>query len=96
MEYKNKLCEFERPECEKDNLKGYFLDYSKDWTLIHSASSHMFLNGYTIFKNDDVKRYRLIDDYNNFFDRALKKLGHRPIKPKGIKLENIDSVHPWQ
>lgn len=90
--HKNKLYSFDRPECEKEFLNGYLLDFSNNWSLINISHDDFFLNGYSIIKNDHIKRFRLIDDYNNFFDRALKKLGQVPKKPSNIDLKNIDSI----
>jgi hypothetical protein len=88
----NKLYEFDRPKCEEEFLKGYLLDYSDDWSLINVSHDDFFLNGYSVIKNEHIKRYRILDDYNNFFDRTLKKLGEVPQKPPGIELAHIDEI----
>ncbi len=92
MKNKNKLYEFDRPKCEEEFLKGYLLDYSDDWSLVNVSHDDFFLNGYSIIKNEHIKRYRLLDDYNNFLDRTLKKIGEVPKKPPGIELNSIDDI----
>lgn len=89
-----KLILFDRGNIDIDgeHLRGYVLDYSDAWTLIHVVEQDIFFNGYAIFRNDTVKRYRAYDDRGNLTHRALRKLGHFPKSPGQIDLTNFDRV----
>lgn len=89
-----KLLQFDRGECEADDcfINGYVLDMTDDWTLIQFVDSGIFLDGYDVFRNDTVARYREFDDGNHMVHRALRKLGQTPVKPKGIDLSDLNTV----
>jgi hypothetical protein len=52
------LVEFDRP-LEPSVAKGFVLGWSRDVTIIHFMEEERFrLNGYRVFRNRDVKRWR--------------------------------------
>ncbi len=91
MRHFKKLLQFDRPNCDDQKLNGYVLDYNDYWTILHYENDFE-LNGYTVIRNDLIKRYRELNDYRKVTKRALKRFGHIPKSPGAIDLKDINSV----
>ena len=91
--YISKLLQFDRGELnDNGSTNGYVLEYSDDWTLIQFVESDIFINGYSVIRNDTIKRYRLFDDHNSMVNRALRKLGEFPKVPGKLDLTDINAI----
>jgi hypothetical protein len=77
--------EFDRKATDPHNVIGFALDWSDDLTLVHVLNSdRMELNGYSVIRNPDVRRWRPLGA-SGFISRALN-IG--PIYPDGISVTN--------
>ena len=91
--YINRLLQFDRGELnEEAPIGGFVLDYNDDRTLLQNVERDMFLNGYAAIRNDTVRSFRELDDYDFLVQRALKNLGYNPIKPDGVDLTSLGNI----
>ena len=66
------LAEFDRKPIDMSLLKGFVLAWSDDLTMIHTIEEHTFkLNGYAIFRNSDIHRWRVITE-DSFLAKASR------------------------
>ena len=83
------LPEFDRRPVDQHHLVGFALTWNTKLTLIQPVEKEQFLlNGYSIFRNEDVKRWRAIPN-DDFLARAAVLHKLRPRKPANV---NIDSI----
>lgn len=63
-----------------EKLDGYIVSLSETFVLLHvlDGGHHMTLNGYVALPINEIKRVRVLDDYDSFSDRALKLKGIFP------------------
>jgi len=83
------LLESDRRPVDQNSLVGFALTWNANLTLIQPIETEQFLlNGYTIFRNSDVKRWRPISN-DDFQARAaiLHKLG--PRKPAKVGITSV-------
>ncbi|MCU1233475.1 MAG: hypothetical protein JWP63_1442 [Candidatus Solibacter sp.] len=82
------LLQFDRP-ISRDFVLGFALAWSADLTLVHTLdTAHYLLNGFTIFRNSDVKRWRTIPK-DDFFARAARLHRLRPEVPSGVTVASM-------
>lgn len=77
--------EFERKRIEKEKLRGFVLACSDMLTLLHRIEDFS-LNGYTVFRNEDVTIYRVYDKPEYFESRAIKLKNLEPTPQPEIKI----------
>ncbi len=57
------LLEFDRRPIDRHHLIGFALSWNSELTLIQPLENNQFLlNGYTVFRNSDVKRCRPLSE----------------------------------
>ena len=83
------IVEFDRRLIDKDLLRGFVIGWSADLTLIQLIDGHQYLlNGYSVFRNADVKLWRPVSK-DKFLARAAVANGLRPQAPPGIFYTSI-------
>jgi hypothetical protein len=70
-------------------LRGFALAWNADLTLLQVLDSDFFrLNGYAIFRNSDVKRWRSVPKAD-FVARAVRLQKVRPSKPEAVEIGSM-------
>ena len=83
------LVEFDRAPINRNVLRGVALGWNSELTLIQVLDDAYFrLNGYAIFRNSDVKRWRPVGP-DDFLARAAKLNKLRPSKPAGVRYSSM-------
>jgi hypothetical protein len=83
------LLEFDRRPIDRHPLKGFAITWNSELTLIQPLENNQFLlNGYTVFRNSDVKRWRPIPK-DDFLARVAKIHRLRPRKPSAVSIASI-------
>ena len=83
------LLQFDRRPVDRDLLTGFALTWTADLTLIQVMEDVQFqLNGYAIFRNTDVKKYRPIPR-DNFWAKAARLHKLRPEMPAGVAITSM-------
>jgi len=83
------LLEFDRRPVDQHPLVGFALTWNEELTLIQPVEDQQFLlNGYTIFRNADVKRWRPIPK-DEFRARAAALHKLRPRRPAQVSIASI-------
>jgi hypothetical protein len=78
------LLEFDRKPIDRDPLQGFAIQWNSDLTLVHLVEDRTFrLDGYAVFRNSDVRRWRPIPK-SEFLARAATLNKLRPQKPEGV------------
>ena len=89
---KHQIVRFDRKPTDKDFLDGYVVGVLRDFILLHVIDHNMYLNGYSVIRVQDVKRYRLVDDWDHFMNKALKLRGESPLPLPQICLNNWRTI----
>lgn len=76
----------------KKTLSGIVLNYNDDYTLIRASGDYR-LDGYTIFKNQDVEY--LQDDYEKRAARIFKLKNYQPEKEPAIPIDDLDNIFTY-
>ena len=75
------LVEFDRRPVDPDLLNGWVLEWNSEFTLVQVIEGNKFqLDGYSVFRNSDVKRWRAVEA-SEFLARAAKLNGLQPRFP---------------
>jgi hypothetical protein len=83
------LLEFDRRPLDPFPLTGFALAWNDDLTMIHVLNSDFFrLDGYAIFRNSDVKRWRSVPKAD-FVARAVRLQRVRPSKPDAVAIDSM-------
>jgi hypothetical protein len=83
------LLEFDRRPVDQHDLVGFALTWNAELTLIQPVEKEQFLlNGYSIFRNSDVKRWRPIPK-DDFLARAAVLHKLRPRKPAKVRVASV-------
>jgi hypothetical protein len=83
------LLEFDRRPVSQYHLVGFALTWNEELALIQPVEDQQFLlNGYTIFRNADVRRWRPIPK-DEFTARAAALHKLRPRSPDKISITSI-------
>lgn len=83
------LLEFDRKPIDPSFLTGFVLSRSDDLTLIQVLDRHAFrLNGYAVFRNSDVRRWRAILK-DEFLARVTRLHRLRPSKPNAVTIASM-------
>jgi hypothetical protein len=83
------LLEFNRAPIDRDILMGFAIGWNVELTLIQVMDDvHFRLNGYAIFRNPDVKRWRPVE-MDTFSARAAKLNRLRPSRPTGVSFASM-------
>jgi len=83
------LAEFDRRPLERWPLIAFVLDWGPELTLVQVFDTDSFqLDGYAIFRNSDVRRWRVIPD-EDFLARAAAFNKVLPSMPKLAKLGSM-------
>jgi len=86
------LLEFDRKPIDKHLLRGFLLTWSVDLTILHLIDDVQYqLNGYAIFRNKDVKRWRGVTP-DEFSARAAAIHKLRPTAPKGVSITSLQDA----
>ena len=83
------LIQFDRRPIDRDLLVGLALKWSTDITVIHVLENSQFqLNGYAVFRNSEVRRWRPIPR-DEFYARAAVLNRVLPELPTGVKITSM-------
>jgi hypothetical protein len=83
------LVEFDRKPIDPDVSRGFALDWSPELTLVQVIESISFrFNGYAVFRNSDVRRWRPIPE-DDFTARAAIIHKLRPSKPDAVTIGSM-------
>lgn len=83
------LVEFGRAPVDPKVLRGFTLGWNAELTLIQVMDDvHYRLNGYAIFRNSDVKRWRSVVT-DDFAARAAQLNKLRPNKPPKVRFASM-------
>ena len=86
------LLEFDRRPFHNHLLTGFVLGWNAKLTLIQIVEDQQFrLNGYAIFRNSDVKRWRPVSK-ELFLARAARIHKLRPERPRAATLASLKDV----
>ncbi len=95
------LVEFDRKPLDSEPLRAFALAWNADLTIVQFLDTGIFcLNGYYVFPNSTVRRWREIPE-SSFAARAAAHNKLRPSLPKGIKgasmrvaIESVGAAFP--
>jgi hypothetical protein len=83
------LLQFHRSPIDRDILMGFAIGWNVELTLIQVMDGvHFRLNGYAIFRNSDVKRWRPLEP-DTFVGRAAKLNKLRPSRPASVSFASM-------
>lgn len=83
------LVQFDRKPIDPDLLTGFVLAFNAKLTLLQKVDENQFLlDGYSVFRNSDVKRWRSIQP-EEFFAKAAKLNKLRPSHPPNVTLASM-------
>jgi hypothetical protein len=83
------LLEFDRRPIDRDRLAGFALGWNSEFTLLHVYEREQFrLNGYSIFRNSDIRSWRRIAK-EELLARAARLHRLRPAIPGGVAISSI-------
>jgi hypothetical protein len=83
------LLEFDRKPIDPFPLRGFALAWNAELTLIHVLNNDFFrLNGYAIFRNSDVKRWRSFPE-SDFLPRAAHLQKVRSSMPAAVTIDSM-------
>jgi hypothetical protein len=83
------LVEFDRAPIDRYLLRGFALAWTADLTVIQIVEDKQYrLNGYAIFRNSDVKRWRPIPS-DGFYGKAAIIHELRPEPPVGVTIVSM-------
>ena len=86
MYWWNRFVEFDRKPIDTQLLGGFVLEFSERLTLLSLLDDERFeLNGYTVIRNSDVRRWRSVEQ-SSFRIRALNLKGVKPVRRRGLSL----------
>lgn len=66
-------------------LRGFVLEWTDELTLVNVVADEMDLDGYSVIRNKDIRRWRPLDR-KSFIGRALKLKELAPVSPDGLSL----------
>lgn len=82
------MMEFRLAFLPRDTIAGFALDWSGDLTLLHYFDPFQFrLDGYWLFRNEDVRRWRGVAR-DELLAQAAQVNRARPVHPGGILTTN--------
>jgi hypothetical protein len=82
----NRFVTFDRKPLDNQLLSGFVVQFSEVLTLISPLDDERFeLNGYTVIRNRDVRRWRPVYE-SSFYVRALRLKGVKPVRKRGLSL----------
>jgi len=85
------LVQFDRP-VDRDLRAGFVLGWDSELTLIHyMEAATARLDGYAVFRNSDIKRWRPVPT-DDFLARAARLHRLRPSMPPGFAFELMPSM----
>jgi hypothetical protein len=76
----------------KDNITGVVLNYNDTWTLVKRCVDYS-LDGYTIFKNENVQY--LTGEYEKRVTKILKLKKYSAAKERSIPINSLDDILPF-
>ena len=80
------------PEIE-DEIEGYVVGVSDVLVMLHALDpNYINLNGYIVLRAQDIRRYRVRDDYEFFLNRALRLKGIEPVPQPAIDLSSFPGL----
>lgn len=83
------LIEFDRKPIDPNLMTGFALGWNTALTLIQLIEHETFrLNGYAIFRNLDVRRWRPVKS-NDFLARAARVHRLRPSRPAAVRIDSL-------
>jgi hypothetical protein len=83
------LLEFDRKPIDRHLLRGFVLTWNAKITLLQKVDDHQFLlDGYCVFRNSDVKRWRSIQA-EDFCAKAAKLNRLRPSQPPNVTIASM-------
>jgi hypothetical protein len=85
---KGLLVKIDRRPITKELLEGFVVGLSKKFILLNVLSPDIRLDGYSIIRTGDVKRYAVIKKNNTFIYRALVIRKNKPCPQPVIELES--------
>ncbi len=89
---KNQLVEIDRSPVCSEYDEGFVLRVSDRFLLMSVLDPNMYLNGYSVVRLEDVKRYRVMDNGDSFASRALKLRGIMFEQPSGLSLDTLPDL----
>jgi hypothetical protein len=89
----DEIVEIDRSPAIEDKIEGYVVGVSDLFVLLHALDpSYINLNGYILLRAEDIRRYRIRNDYDFFLNRALKLKGIRPVPQPEIDLSSFPTL----
>jgi len=86
------LLEFDRKPIGRVPLRGFVIEWKADLTLVQIFDNELFvLDGYAVFRNCDVKRWRCIRA-DEFLARAAKLKRLRLSAPIGVTIDSMSAA----
>src|SRR5580700_2758912 len=83
------LVEFDRKPLDRHPLWALVITWNSELTLVPLMDREQFrLNGYAVFRNADVSRWRCISNYE-FRTRAARILRLRPCAPAEVTISSV-------
>jgi hypothetical protein len=87
------IVEFDRKPFDKHKIFGFVLDFNNDFTLIHLFDRDWFkTDGYCIFQNKSVKKFRVYDKEDCFLNEVIKIKGLEPKPVPEISIESWSTI----
>lgn len=87
------LVRIERTPKIEEDFVGYIVGVSESLVMLHVLCDNlMLLNGYTVLRTTDIRRYQIKDERECFMHRALKLKGIAPVPQPEISLSDHISL----
>lgn len=89
---KNRIIEIDRRAVSKELTTGYLVGLSEQFLMLHLITDDYLLNGYAAFPLAEIKRYRLVTNWNRIAARAMAARRLPPVPQPKIALTDIQSL----
>lgn len=69
----NRLIEIDRSPLSKENMWGFVAYAGESFVVLNIVSENFFLNGFTIIRTNDIRRYKIVEDREDMIRYVLSQ-----------------------
>ncbi|MFZ1683238.1 MAG: hypothetical protein WAU88_03815 [Candidatus Zixiibacteriota bacterium] len=89
---KNQLVVLDRSPKIKEKLEGYVVAANEHFVMLHLLGNGIYLDGYSIVRDQDIRRYRVLRDWERFAHKALKIRKQFPVQQSKIAIDSFATI----